>query len=58
MQDLLVPNAQLFDNYQQQPLLEKHPVRVWQGVSLVLLVLLIIQQAGIEAPDVLVVHEH
>lgn len=53
-----MPNAQLFDNYQQQPLLEKHPVRFWQGVSLVLLVLLIIQQAGIEAPDVLVVHEH
>jgi serine/threonine protein phosphatase PrpC len=43
IRDLEVPNAELLDNYEHQPLIEKHPVRFWQGVSALLLILLIIQ---------------
>ncbi len=41
--DLEVPNTQLLDNFQNQPLIEKHPVRFWQGVSLVLILILIVK---------------
>jgi protein phosphatase len=46
MHDLAVPNPQLLASHEHKPLIEKHPVRFWQGVSLVLLLLLIVQWAA------------
>jgi protein phosphatase len=43
LHDLEVPNQQLLATHQQAPLLEKNPVRFWQVVSAVLLVVIILQ---------------
>ncbi|HEY0962460.1 MAG TPA: bifunctional protein-serine/threonine kinase/phosphatase [Pseudomonadales bacterium] len=43
LHDLDVPNQQLLAAEQHKPLIEKNPVRFWQGVSLVLFVLLVVQ---------------
>ncbi|MGV3591553.1 MAG: protein kinase domain-containing protein [Gammaproteobacteria bacterium] len=43
LHDLDVPNQQLLATEQHKPLIEKNPVRFWQGVSLVLFVLLVVQ---------------
>jgi protein phosphatase len=41
--DLSQPNTQLIERRHKAPLLERHPVVVWQGVSFVLLVVVIVQ---------------
>lgn len=43
LRDLEVPNAELLAAHQHKPLIEKHPVRFWQAVSLALLLLLLVQ---------------
>ncbi|HTR00936.1 MAG TPA: bifunctional protein-serine/threonine kinase/phosphatase [Candidatus Acidoferrum sp.] len=43
MHDLEVPNVALMAGFQHRPLIEKNPVRFWQGVSLLLVLLLIVQ---------------
>ncbi|MGP1609856.1 MAG: serine/threonine protein kinase, partial [Burkholderiales bacterium] len=43
LHDLEVPNQQLLAAEQHKPLIEKHPVRFWQVVSALLLLLLILQ---------------
>ena len=43
MQDLSVPNRQLEASILKQPLIEKHPVRFWQGVAVLLLILNLVQ---------------
>ena len=45
LHDLEVPNTDLLDRYQFQPLIEKNPVRFWQTASVVLLLLLLAQTA-------------
>ncbi len=42
LHDLEVPNQQLLATQENKPLIEKHPVRFWQVVSLVLFVLLVL----------------
>jgi protein phosphatase len=41
--DLSQPNTQLIEHRHKAPLLERHPVVVWQGVSCVLLAVVIVQ---------------
>jgi serine/threonine protein phosphatase PrpC len=41
--DLCQPNSVLTEDYKKAPLIERNPVVVWQGVAVVLLVLLIAQ---------------
>jgi serine/threonine protein phosphatase PrpC/tRNA A-37 threonylcarbamoyl transferase component Bud32 len=41
--DLLKPNADLMSGYKSRPLLEQHGSRVWQGVSMVLMLIVVIQ---------------
>ncbi|SIS68267.1 bifunctional protein-serine/threonine kinase/phosphatase [Neptunomonas antarctica] len=43
MQDLSVPNRHLEAAILKQPLLEKHPIRFWQGLAVLLLVLNVLQ---------------
>ncbi len=43
IQDLTTPNKQLEARIRHQPLMEKHPTRVWQGIAVLLLVLNIVQ---------------
>jgi serine/threonine protein phosphatase PrpC len=43
LHDLAVPNPELIALQQQRPLIERHPVRVWQAISALLLALLIVQ---------------
>jgi serine/threonine protein phosphatase PrpC len=43
IQDLCVPNASLEARIRHQPLIEKHPVRVWQGVCALLFILNLVQ---------------
>jgi len=43
LHDLEVPNAGLLSAHQQRPLIESHPLRFWQGLSALLLFLLILQ---------------
>lgn len=43
LHDLNVPNQQLMGAQQHKPLIEKNPVRFWQGVALLLALLLIVQ---------------
>jgi protein phosphatase len=42
MHDLEVPNTALVAEHLERPMLERHPVRFWQGLSLVLLILLVV----------------
>ncbi len=41
--DLLKPNAELMQSYQRRPLVEQHNDRIWQAISFVLLMIVIIQ---------------
>ncbi len=41
--DLCQPNNTLLNNHLKPPLIERHPTRVWQGVSAILLFILIVQ---------------
>ena len=43
IQDLTVPNSQLEAKVRHQPLLEKNPTRVWQGIAAILLLLNLVQ---------------
>lgn len=43
MQDLSVPNQQLETSLRSQPLLEKNPIRFWQSIAVILLVLNVLQ---------------
>lgn len=43
LNDLHQPNHQLVEYYKKSPLIERNPVMVWQGVSLVLFVIVVIQ---------------
>lgn len=45
MQDLSVPNRHLEASILKQPLIEKHPIRVWQTIALLLLILNVLQIA-------------
>ena len=38
-QDLTVPNPQLEVSVREKPLIERNPLRVWQGIALILLLL-------------------
>ncbi|MGB0734303.1 MAG: bifunctional protein-serine/threonine kinase/phosphatase, partial [Pontibacterium sp.] len=50
LQDLTSPNKQLELKVNQQPLLERNPKRVWQGIAAVLLILNLVQFAINTAP--------
>lgn len=41
--DLSRPNDHLLERYRQRPLAERNPVLVWQGISLILLIVVILQ---------------
>lgn len=43
LQDLCVPNPQREASVQRRPLIEKHPLRVWQVIALILLLLNLLQ---------------
>jgi len=43
LQDLTQPNAALEARIKRQPLLERNPIRVWQGLCLVLLIINLLQ---------------
>lgn len=43
IQDLTVPNSQLEAKVRHQPLLEKNPTRVWQGIAALLFLLNLVQ---------------
>ncbi|MDI3325446.1 protein kinase [Pontibacterium granulatum] len=43
IQDLTVPNSQLEAKVRHQPLLEKNPTQVWQGIAAILLLLNLVQ---------------
>lgn len=43
MQDLEVPNRQLMSGFQSAPLLERNPVRFWQMISAVLVLIVTVQ---------------
>ncbi|MBU2713004.1 bifunctional protein-serine/threonine kinase/phosphatase [Zooshikella harenae] len=41
--DLCTPNQSLISQYQDQPLIERHPVLFWQALSAILFILLVVQ---------------
>lgn len=41
--DLCQPNTDLLDKQQKMPLIERHPTKVWQGISAILLIVVIVQ---------------
>ncbi|MES2625299.1 MAG: bifunctional protein-serine/threonine kinase/phosphatase [Pseudomonadota bacterium] len=43
LHDMEVPNQQLLAGYQQAPMMEKNPVRFWQVISALLLLVIILQ---------------
>ena len=43
LHDLAVPNTALLAGYEKQSFIQRHPVRVWQGESLALAVVLVLQ---------------
>lgn len=43
--DLRKPNTSTMIDYQQQPLIKRHPLKFWQGLSLTLFILLILSLA-------------
>lgn len=43
LQDLTAPNAAMVAKHQAAPLLERNPLRFWQGLSLVLFVIVLVQ---------------
>jgi len=45
LQDLCVPNADMVQQRESAPLLERNPVNFWRGLSLILLVIVLVQWA-------------
>ena len=43
LHDLAVPNTELLDGFGNQSFIERNPVRFWQGVSLALVVVIVLQ---------------
>ena len=43
LHDLEVPNQQLLAEHQQAPMMEKNPVKFWQAVSAILVIVIILQ---------------